>query len=145
MRVAIVVAVLLALLACPSARAGQRAEEILKRSRDVTQASMMGVLVIAAVFPSPGAEPYEWWALGCDLAICALLLLVVPRRLPALRFGAGLDESSRRASVQRLATALQETVVGRVLKERMFEAIGRHWRAPSTKRRSAPTRSSKAE
>jgi hypothetical protein len=48
------------------------------------------VLVIAAVFPSPGAEPYEWWALGCDLAICALLLLVVPRRLPALRFGAGL-------------------------------------------------------
>jgi hypothetical protein len=45
--------------------------------------------VIAAAFPSLGSEPYEWWALARDLAVCALFLAVVPRRLHALRYGAG--------------------------------------------------------
>ncbi len=48
------------------------------------------VLVIAAVFPSPGAEPYELWAVGCDLAVCALVLVVVPRRMRVIRCGAAI-------------------------------------------------------
>jgi hypothetical protein len=48
------------------------------------------VVVVAAVFPSPGAQPYELWALGCDLALCALCIIVVPSRWSALRWAAGV-------------------------------------------------------
>jgi hypothetical protein len=48
------------------------------------------VLAIAALFPSPGAQPYELWALGCDLALCALLWFVVPKRYSALRWPAAI-------------------------------------------------------
>jgi hypothetical protein len=48
------------------------------------------VLIVAAMFPSPGAQPYELWALGCDLALCALFVLVLPARLSTLRWAAGL-------------------------------------------------------
>jgi hypothetical protein len=53
-------------------------------------AAVAPVLVIAAVFPSPGTEPYEWWAFACDLALCAAVVWLAPRRMPALRNGAGL-------------------------------------------------------
>jgi hypothetical protein len=52
--------------------------------------ALVPVVVIGLAFPSPGVEPYEWWAFACDLSLCALFLLVVPRRLPVLRLGAGL-------------------------------------------------------
>ena len=48
------------------------------------------VLVIAALFPSPGSQPYEWWALGCDLALCALFWMTVPEKYSALRYGAAV-------------------------------------------------------
>jgi hypothetical protein len=48
------------------------------------------VLIVAAAFPSPGAQPYELWALVCDLALCVLLILVVPARFAALRWGAAV-------------------------------------------------------
>ena len=48
------------------------------------------VLVTAVVFPSTGTQPYEWWALGCDLALCALFWLVMPDRYSALRWGAAV-------------------------------------------------------
>jgi hypothetical protein len=48
------------------------------------------VLLVAALFPSPGAQPYELWALLCDLALCLLLIIVVPARLGPLRWGAAL-------------------------------------------------------
>jgi len=48
------------------------------------------VLAIAVLFPSPGAQPYELWALGCDLALCVLLWLVVPAPYSALRWPAAL-------------------------------------------------------
>jgi hypothetical protein len=46
------------------------------------------VLVIAMAFPSPGMQPYEWWALACDLAICGLFFVVARPRFPALRYAA---------------------------------------------------------
>ena len=48
------------------------------------------VLVIAAVFPSPGAQPYELWAFGCDLGLCVLFWLVVPERYSVLRWPAAV-------------------------------------------------------
>ena len=48
------------------------------------------VLLIAIAFPSPGAQPYELWAFLCDLGLCALFCLLVPRRFADLRWGAGL-------------------------------------------------------
>jgi len=48
------------------------------------------VLVIAALFPSPGAQPYELWAFGCDLGLCALLWFVVPAPYSALRWPAAI-------------------------------------------------------
>ena len=45
-----------------------------------------------------------------------------------LRFRLSRDERRGRASVQRLTTASQEAVVGRVLNQRMLEAVGRLWR-----------------
>ena len=58
---------------------------------------------------------------------------IVEPGLPAvmrhrLRLPHGLDQRLRRASVQRLPAALQEAVVGRVLNQRVLEAIGRLWR-----------------
>ena len=50
--------------------------------------AMAPVLVIAMAFPGSGTQPYEWWALGADLAVCALCLLVVPARFRALRYAA---------------------------------------------------------
>ena len=35
------------------------------------------------LFPSPGAQPYEWWALGCDLAVCALCFVLAAARASA--------------------------------------------------------------
>ena len=52
--------------------------------------AMTPVVAIAVLFPSPGMQPYEWWALGCDLAVCALFIAVVPARFRALRYGAGV-------------------------------------------------------
>ena len=46
------------------------------------------VLVIAALFPSPGAQPYEWWALICDLALCGAALVLLPARYRVLRYAA---------------------------------------------------------
>jgi hypothetical protein len=48
-------------------------------------AAMAPVLVIAVAFPSPGMQPYEWWALVCDLAICALFVVIASPRFPAIR------------------------------------------------------------
>ncbi len=48
------------------------------------------VLLIAIVFPTPGAQPYEWWALICDLAICVAALALVPNRYSALRWAAAI-------------------------------------------------------
>ena len=45
-----------------------------------------------------------------------------------LRFRLSSDERRGRASVQRLTTAFQEAVVGRVLNQRMLETVGRLWR-----------------
>jgi hypothetical protein len=69
-------------------------------------AAFVPVLVIAVVFPSPGAQPYEWWALGCDLAICVAALVVVPRRYAALRWAAAIY------AVVLIATKLVETPLG---------------------------------
>ena len=52
--------------------------------------SVAPVLLIAVLFPTPGTQPYEPWALVCDLALCLLFLLVLPERLAPLRWGAGL-------------------------------------------------------
>jgi hypothetical protein len=52
--------------------------------------ALVPVLAIGVMFPSPGVQPYEWWALGVDLSVCALFLVVVPRRNAVLRYGAGL-------------------------------------------------------
>src|SRR5262249_49783073 len=51
-------------------------------------AAIVPVLLIAALFPSPGAQPYEWWALICDLAICVAALILLPARYRVLRYGA---------------------------------------------------------
>jgi hypothetical protein len=48
------------------------------------------VLAIGLAFPSPGVQPYEWWAFAWDLSLCAVFLVVVPRRLRTLRYGAGI-------------------------------------------------------
>jgi hypothetical protein len=48
------------------------------------------VLLIAALFPSPGTQPYELWALACDLGLCLLFWLILPERLAGLRWGAAL-------------------------------------------------------
>src|SRR5262249_36854316 len=48
------------------------------------------VLLIAVVFPTPGAQPYEWWALICDLAICLAAIAVVPTRYAALRWAGAI-------------------------------------------------------
>ena len=47
--------------------------------------AMAPVLVISMVFPSPGRQPYEWWALGVDLAVCALVFVVASPRFPVVR------------------------------------------------------------
>jgi hypothetical protein len=47
--------------------------------------AMAPVLVIAMAFPSPGMQPYEWWALVCDLALCALFFAIATPRFPAIR------------------------------------------------------------
>jgi hypothetical protein len=68
----------------------------LARPSDRTGAWLTGamgagpVLAIAVMFPSPGTQPYEWWALGCDLALCALLWVAVPDQYSALRYGAAM-------------------------------------------------------
>ncbi len=69
-------------------------------------AAFLPVLAIAVVFPSPGAEPYEWWALGCDLALCLAALAVVPMRFAALRWAAVIY------AVVLLATKLVESPLG---------------------------------
>ncbi len=48
------------------------------------------VLVVAVLFPSPGAQPYELWAFGCDLGLCVLFWFVVPSRYSALRWPAAV-------------------------------------------------------
>ena len=55
-----------------------------------TAMAIAPVLLIAVAFPSPGMQPYEWWALGCDLALCALFFIVAPPKYPALRYAAVL-------------------------------------------------------
>ena len=51
-------------------------------------AAVVPVLVIAMLFPSPGSQPYEWWALICDLAICVAAFVLLPARYRVLRTGA---------------------------------------------------------
>ena len=51
-------------------------------------AAIVPVLVIAMLFPSPGSQPYELWALICDLTICAAAFVFVPARYRVLRTGA---------------------------------------------------------
>src|SRR5579862_136518 len=51
-------------------------------------AAIVPVLVIAALFPSPGSQPYEWWALICDLTICVAAFVLVPARYRVLRSAA---------------------------------------------------------
>jgi hypothetical protein len=58
------------------------------------------------MFPSPGAQPYEWWALACDLALCLAALAVVPTRYAALRWAAAIY------AVVLVATKLIETPLG---------------------------------
>jgi hypothetical protein len=53
-------------------------------------ATIAPVLVIAVMFPSPGTQPYEWWALVCDLALCVAAVVVVPVRYRVLRYAAVL-------------------------------------------------------
>jgi hypothetical protein len=48
------------------------------------------VLVIAKAFPGSGTQPYEWWALGSDLAVCALCFVVVPARFRTLKYAAAI-------------------------------------------------------
>ena len=69
-------------------------------------AAVVPVLVIAIMFPSPGAQPYEWWALGCDLAVCVAALVVVPQRYAVLRWAAAIY------AVVLVATKLIETPLG---------------------------------
>ncbi len=45
------------------------------------------IATVAVLFPNPGSEPYEPWALIWDLALC-LTLAIAARRAPALRWGA---------------------------------------------------------
>jgi hypothetical protein len=49
--------------------------------------TLVPVLGIAVLFPSPGSFPYEPWALARDLAVCALVYLVVREAYPVLRWG----------------------------------------------------------
>jgi hypothetical protein len=46
------------------------------------------VLVIAMMFPGNGTQPYEWWALGSDLTVCALCFVLVPARYRVVRYAA---------------------------------------------------------
>ncbi|HTD50101.1 MAG TPA: hypothetical protein VK771_05845, partial [Acidimicrobiia bacterium] len=56
----------------------------------VALAGIGPVVAIAMLFPSPGSQPYELWALGCDLGLCALVWFVVPARYGALRWPAAI-------------------------------------------------------
>jgi hypothetical protein len=51
-------------------------------------AAIVPVLAIAALFPSPGAQPYAWWALIVDLSICIASFFVLPARFKVLRYAA---------------------------------------------------------
>jgi hypothetical protein len=56
----------------------------------VAVAALSPVLVIAIMFPSPGAEPYELWALVCDLVLCVAVFVFAPRDRHVLRWGASI-------------------------------------------------------
>ncbi|HET9729832.1 MAG TPA: hypothetical protein VFR41_10450 [Acidimicrobiia bacterium] len=55
----------------------------------VAAGALVPIAVLALLFPSPGTEPFELWALGFDLGVCAIVAVVAHGR-PALRWGAGL-------------------------------------------------------
>jgi hypothetical protein len=49
--------------------------------------ALVPIATLALLFPTPGNEPYEPWALVWDLSLCAAIALA-SRRVPALRWGA---------------------------------------------------------
>ncbi|HYL51591.1 MAG TPA: hypothetical protein VEZ15_06455 [Acidimicrobiia bacterium] len=53
----------------------------------VAVAAVAPIATVALLFPTPGSEPYEPWALIWDLALC-VTLAVAARRVPSLRWGA---------------------------------------------------------
>ncbi len=53
----------------------------------VVAGALAPIAVIALLFPNPGTEPYEPWALVWDLALCGVVALAA-RRVPALTWGA---------------------------------------------------------
>jgi hypothetical protein len=50
-------------------------------------ATLLPIAVLALLFPTPGAQPYEMWALFWDLSFCALIF-VFAAKYPVLRWGA---------------------------------------------------------
>ncbi len=50
-------------------------------------AALAPIAALAVLFPSPGSEPYEPWALCWDLGVC-LAIALAAWRLPVLRWGA---------------------------------------------------------
>jgi hypothetical protein len=52
-------------------------------------AAVAPIAIIGVLFPSPGSEPYEPWALVWDLALCGAIALAA-RRTPGLRWGAAI-------------------------------------------------------
>jgi hypothetical protein len=53
-------------------------------------AALAPIAAITLLFRSPGSEPYEPWALGWDLALCAGVFLFVPKHYSVIRSGAAL-------------------------------------------------------
>jgi hypothetical protein len=50
-------------------------------------AALAPIAALAILFPSPGSEPYEPWALAWDLGVC-LAIALAAWRMPVLRWGA---------------------------------------------------------
>jgi hypothetical protein len=55
----------------------------------VSAAALAPIAVIAVLFPNPGSEPYEPWALLWDLGLCAALAIAA-WRVKTVRWGAAL-------------------------------------------------------
>jgi len=55
----------------------------------MTIAAVLPIAVVALLFPTTGAEPYEPWALAWDLSLCVVLAIAL-REHKAVRWGAAL-------------------------------------------------------
>lgn len=53
----------------------------------VALAASLPILVVAAAFPDAGSFPYQPWAFGRDLLVCALLYAVARDRAPVVAWG----------------------------------------------------------